>query len=138
MGNRQSGSRSAARPRGPVPLFFASGAVTDIVPVTASHNVVADIKNDNGTTHYNANQVLGGTSPGKFVSALWDYPSEQSTALAISFGTDCTTAPGFGVTDCTQTTALKTKIGWDNVTGVGTPNAKAFADSFAPPAARTK
>ena len=55
----------------------------------------------------------------------------------MSFGTDCTTAAGFGVTDCTQPNALHTKIGWDNVTGVGTPNAKAFADSFKP-AAKTK
>jgi hypothetical protein len=33
---------------------------------------------------------------------------------------------------CTDPTALKTKPGWDNVTGVGVPNAQAFADSFHP------
>ena len=104
VGDRQSGSRRASRPRAPYLYSLPPGAVTDIVPVTASHNVVADIKNDNGTTHYNANQVLGGTSPGKFVSALWDYPSEQSTALAISFGTDCTAVPNtFGEIRCNST-----------------------------------
>jgi subtilase family serine protease len=113
-----------------------AGAVTDIVPVAATHNVVASIQDANGTTAYGANAVLGGTSPGKFVSALWDYAYFQNTALVISFGTDCTTYPGFGLTDCTQPTALRTRVGWDNVTGVGTPNAKVFADSFKPAAVK--
>jgi hypothetical protein len=33
---------------------------------------------------------------------------------------------------------LHTKIGWDNVTGMGTPNGKAFADAFKPAAAGVK
>ena len=50
----------------------------------------------------------------------------------ISFGTDCSQANGFGfITQCNSSTALHTKIGWDNVTGVGVPKAKAFADFFA-------
>jgi hypothetical protein len=52
---------------------------------------------------------------GSFVDAIWDYPWEAQTAVAVTFGTD---------------SGLKTKKGWDNVTGVGTPNAQAFADSF--------
>jgi hypothetical protein len=40
----------------------------------------------------------------------------ENTALAVSFGEDY---------------YLKTKVGWDEVTGLGTPNAKAFADWFA-------
>jgi hypothetical protein len=39
----------------------------------------------------------------------------------ITFGTD---------------SGLKTTHGWDNVTGVGTPNGQAFAESFSPAAAR--
>lgn len=31
---------------------------------------------------------------------------------------------------CTDAVALKTKVGWDNVTGVGVPNGQAFADAF--------
>jgi hypothetical protein len=65
-----------------------------------------------------------------FVSALWDYPYMQYTSIAISFGTDCSTVPTFGGTFCNSSSALHTKVGWDNVTGVGTPNAKAFADHF--------
>jgi hypothetical protein len=52
---------------------------------------------------------------GTFVSAIWDYFALDDTALIVSFGTD---------------SSLKTAAGWDNVTGVGTPNAQAFADYF--------
>ncbi len=75
--------------------------------------------------------MLGGGAPSKFVSALWDYAWLQETGLVISFGTDCTAGPTYGViTACTASNSLHTKTGWDNVTGVGTPNAQAFADSF--------
>jgi hypothetical protein len=78
--------------------------------------------------------MLGDSTSGKFVSAIWDYAPFQDTALVISFGTDCSAegpAEFFG-TVCKDLTALKTKVGWDNVTGVGTPNAKKFADAFRP------
>ncbi|SPF46945.1 hypothetical protein SBA1_70010 [Candidatus Sulfotelmatobacter kueseliae] len=50
----------------------------------------------------------------------------------ISFGSDCADLPetDFDGTACTDPLALHTKKGWDNVTGVGTPNGQAFADSF--------
>ena len=71
--------------------------------------------------------------------AIWDYAFLQDTALVISFGTDCSQAYGFGfITQCNSPTALHTKPGWDNVTGVGAPNAMAFADSFAPAPAVAK
>jgi subtilase family serine protease len=128
------------------PLGFAApylysmpaGTITDIVPVASTTNVAGTITDTGGTKRYNPNLVLGGSPPGKFVSALWDYPSLQSTELVISFGMDCSALPEFGETPCNVPTALKTKTGWDNVTGVGVPNAKAFADSFAPAAAKTK
>lgn len=109
-----------------------SGAITDVVPVgTPKTNVTASIHDASGTTAYNANAVLGGGAPAKFVSALWDYAWLQDTALVISFGTDCTAGPTYDIiTACTATNSLHTKKGWDNVTGVGTPNAQAFADSF--------
>jgi hypothetical protein len=56
---------------------------------------------------------LGKTT--KFYSALWDYPLTQDTTYVLTFGTD---------------TGLTTAKGWDNVTGVGVPNGKAFADYF--------
>jgi subtilase family serine protease len=93
-------------------------AVYDIVPLTSKANVTASIQESTGTNKYTAAQVAG-VSSGKFISAIWDDADYQDTAYAISFGTD---------------SGLKTAKGWDNVTGVGTPNAKAFADSFRPAA----
>jgi len=108
-----------------------TGAVTDIVPVSSKTNVTGSIQDSSGTTAYNANAILGGGAPAKFVSAIWDYAWLQETALVISFGTDCTAGPTFGIiTGCSASNSLHTKKGWDNVTGVGTPNAQAFADSF--------
>jgi subtilase family serine protease len=121
------------------PYLYAlpTGAVYDIVPVNSKHNVIASIQESTGTNEYDANGVMsglltGGTTGKTFVSALWDYPYLQFTALAISFGTDCSALPetDFDGTSCTDPAALHTKKGWDNVTGVGTPNAQAFADYF--------
>jgi hypothetical protein len=65
-------------------------------------------------TEYSAKD-LAGDAKVEFVSAIWDSYSFEDTALVISFGTD---------------SSLKTATGWDDVTGVGTPNAQAFADFF--------
>lgn len=117
----------------PYMYSMPAGTIYDIVPVTSSHNVVAAIKtSSSATTYYGPNQVMGGTSPGYFVSAIWDYAALEETPLAISFSTDCTTVAEGPVTQCTSPTALHTHPGWDNVTGVGVPNAKPFADSFHP------
>lgn len=95
-----------------------AGAVTDIVPVGNANDVTAKIwESPVLSTSYTPSEVMG-IAPQKFYSAIWDYAFEQFTSLAISFDTD---------------TGLKSAVGWDNVTGVGTPNAKAFADSFATP-----
>jgi subtilase family serine protease len=110
-----------------------STAITDVVPVSSKTNVTGSIVDSSGKTAYTADEIMGGEPTGKFVSAIWDYAFLQDTALVMSFGTDCDQAYGFGfVTQCNQTTALRTKAGWDNVTGVGTPNAQAFSDFFLP------
>jgi subtilase family serine protease len=115
-----------------------AGAIFDIVPVGSKTNVTATEVDSSGTTAYTAAEVLGGPTPnppGKFVSAIWDYPSLPATALAVSFGTDCAVpSPSFFFdgTPCNAATSLHTKVGWDNVTGVGSPNAQAFADAFNP------
>ena len=112
-------NQEAGAPLGQAARYLYSlpaGAVYDIVPVTSKNNVTASIQESTGTNKYTAAEVAG-VSSGKLVSAIWDYADLQDTALVISFGTD---------------SGLKTAKGWDNVTGVGTPNAKAFADSFAP------
>jgi subtilase family serine protease len=112
-------NQEAGAPLGQAAPYLYSlpaGAVYDIVPLTSKNNVTASIQESTGTNKYTAAEVAG-VSSGKFVSAIWDDADLQDTALVISFGTD---------------SGLKTAKGWDNVTGVGTPNAKAFADSFAP------
>jgi len=91
------------------------GAIYDIVPVNSKTNVTASIQDSNGTTKYTAAQV--GAVSGDFVSAIYDAPGTEETAFVFTFGTD---------------SGLSTAVGWDNVTGVGTPNAKKFADSFKP------
>jgi subtilase family serine protease len=123
----------------PYMYSLPAGAIYDIVPVSSKGNVKGSILDSAGTTAYNANAVMGGDASGRFVSAIWDYAFLQDTALVISFGADCSQAYGFGfITQCNTPGNLHTKLGWDNVTGVGAPNAKAFADSFAPPPAVKK
>jgi len=135
-------NQEAGKPLGQAAQYVYSlpaGAVTDIVPVSSKTNVTGSIVDSNGTTAYTADQVMGGEPSGKFVSAIWDYASLDYTSLLISFGTDCDMAYGFGfVVQCNQPNALHTKIGWDNVTGVGTPNGQAFVEAFAPAGAAKK
>ncbi len=95
------------------------GTITDVLPLGSATNVTADIHESSSTvTHYSATdlaQPLQSTT--KFYSFLWDYPFLQDTAFVVTLGTD---------------SGLTTTAGWDNVTGLGTPNAKAFADFFNP------
>ncbi len=91
-----------------------AGTIFDIAPVTSATNVTGSIQDSKGTKQYSAKTLAGGAR-GEFVSALWDYFALPDTAEILSFGTD---------------SSLKTAPGWDEVTGVGTPNAQAFADFF--------
>jgi len=90
-----------------------ASTIFDIVPQTSLTNVKASIQESTYTTNYGASKVAGVTGP--FISAIWDYPAIANTALVITFGTD---------------SGLKVRKGWDNVTGVGVPNAAAFANYF--------
>jgi subtilase family serine protease len=93
-----------------------AGTISDIVPVTSATNVTGSVQDSHGTKKYSAPRLAGATpTEHQFVSALWDIFTEEETAAVVSFGTD----PG-----------LKIATGWDEVTGVGTPNAQAFADFF--------
>ena len=98
----------------PYLYFMPADTITDIVPVTSSTNVTGTIQDANGKTHYTSAELAG--KPGQSaISALWNYPQLQDTLVFLTFGTDLD---------------LKITTGWDNVTGVGTPNAKKFADYF--------
>jgi len=93
-----------------------AGTTYDIVPVTSKTNVTGSIQDSNGTTKYTAAQLASADpTQHQFVSAIWDIFNLEEAAAVVSFGTDI---------------GLHTNAGWDNVTGVGTPNAKAFADFF--------
>lgn len=112
-------NQEAGYPLGQAAAYLYSmppGTITDIVPMGSTTNVTGTVTDISGTTNYTADQLagpLGKTT--KYISALWDYPLYQDTAILITFGTD---------------SGLTTAKGWDNVTGLGTPNGKAFADSF--------
>jgi subtilase family serine protease len=114
-----------------------AGTIMDVVPVGSKRNVTGSIQESSTVkVPYGAPLILGNPAsvPGKYVDAIWDYAPIQSTGVIVSFGMDCSgqgPAAFFG-TLCTDPTALKTKVGWDNVTGVGTPNGQAFADAFHP------
>jgi subtilase family serine protease len=129
-------NQEAGAPLGDAAPYLYSmpaGTITDIVPVTSTTNVIASVKESSTVTHsYNSNAVMGGASPGLFVSAILDYPFAEFTPYAFSFGTDCATVPEGPLTLCTSPKSLHTTKGWDNVTGVGVPNPKAFADFFHP------
>lgn len=114
-------NQEAGQPLGqaaPYLYSLPSSTILDVVPFGSSHNVTGKVTDSSGTTSYTANQLaspLEGTTT--YLSALWDVPLEQDTTLLLTFGTD---------------SGLMTAPGWDNVTGVGVPNGKAFADYFHP------
>jgi subtilase family serine protease len=99
------------------PFLYSMPAATirDVLPISSKTNVTASIHElDGNTTKYSAAEVAW-IPTGKFISAIWDLGSNW--AYGVTFGTD---------------TSLTVKKGWDDVTGLGTPNTQAFADYFAP------
>ena len=95
-----------------------------MVPYGSANNVTGTIRHSSSqATHYTAAELaapLDGTT--EFYSVLYAPPVEGGVEYVLTFGTD---------------SSLMTTIGWDNVTGLGTPNAKAFADYFNPKNAQT-
>jgi subtilase family serine protease len=93
------------------------GTITDVLPHSSPNNVTATIQESNFLINtYTAAQLaapLENTT--SFYSALVDVLLTQDTTFVLTFGTD---------------SGLTITPGWDNVTGMGTPNGKAFADAF--------
>jgi subtilase family serine protease len=95
------------------------GTITDVLPYSSAINLKGTATTPKGSTNYSAAQLaapLGNTR--KFYSALWNDPyigDDWNDWFALTFGTD---------------TSLVVKPGWDNVTGLGTPNPQALADYF--------
>ena len=92
--------------------------ITDVLPVSSTTNVFGIINSANfGISIFNPDQLaapLENTT--KYYDAIWNVPLEP-LSYVITFGTDSN---------------LTVTPGWDNVTGLGTPNGKAFADYFNP------
>jgi subtilase family serine protease len=89
-----------------------AGAVTDVTAVSSPDNVTGTIN----ATPFTADQLaapLGNTT--SFFSALYNSPF-STRWFVLTFGTD---------------TSLVTGPGWDNVTGVGTPNGGDFVNAVA-------
>ncbi len=93
-----------------------SGAIYDVVPFNTSNNVHGVLKDAYGTSQYNATELATPLDNTRgFYSALYQGASSLSW-YDLTFGTDST---------------LYTKQGWDNVTGVGTPNGLKFVTDIA-------
>jgi subtilase family serine protease len=96
------------------------GTITDVVAVNSKTNVI-DYVHTNPThiDKFYSPSIAGPleNSYYNYVSAIWDYPLTQDTPYVVTFGTD---------------SHLTVHAGWDNSTGLGTPNGKAFADYFNP------
>jgi subtilase family serine protease len=97
------------------PLVYGlpAGAVLDITPVGSATNVMGSI-DGNPQTADSLASPLGKTTT--YYSALYNSPF-STRWFVITFGTD---------------TSLTTNAGWDNVTGVGTPNGLNFINAIAP------
>jgi subtilase family serine protease len=114
-------NQEAGQPLGqaaPYVYSMPSSTITDILPISSKSNVTGVVELSSGKTKYTAAQLASPieNSP-NFISVLWDYPLYQDTAELVTFGTD---------------SGLTVTKGWDNVTGVGVPVPKAFADYFKP------
>jgi hypothetical protein len=90
-----------------------SGAVTDVAPFSSPNNVTGVI-NGSPISADDLAAPLGNTT--EYFSALYNSPF-STRWFVITFGTD---------------TSLTTAPGWDNVTGVGTPNGANFVNAIAP------
>jgi len=100
----------------PILYGLPPGAITDVLNVNGPHNVTGNTHTPPKTNvFYTADELVapvqGSTD---FVSAL--YNGTSTRWYALSFGTD---------------SSLTTAPGWDNVTGLGTPNGANFVTAVA-------
>jgi subtilase family serine protease len=90
---------------------LSEGAVTDIVPVGSPTNVTGVI-DGNPVSADELAAPLGSTTT--YYSALYNSPASRRWDV-VTFGTD---------------SSLTTGPGWDNITGVGTPDGAAFVNAI--------
>jgi len=101
------------------PLLYnlPAGALSDVAPFSSPDNVTGTITVNGAPTLLTAEQLaapLRNTT--SFYSALYNDPSSAAWYV-LTFGTD---------------SSLTVTPGWDNVTGVGTPNGAPFVNAIVP------
>jgi subtilase family serine protease len=101
------------------PLLYnlPAGAVTDVAPFDSPNNVTGTITVNGNATSVTADELaapLQNTT--SFLSALFNNPIDAAW-FVLTFGTD---------------SSLTVTPGWDNVTGVGTPNGASFVNAIVP------
>jgi subtilase family serine protease len=109
-------AQKAGHPLGqaaPLVYNLPAGAVTDVLPVSSPGNVTGIINGSPASADSLA-APLGNTT--SYYSALYNSPF-STRWFVITFGTD---------------SSLTVTPGWDNVTGVGTPNGVNFVNAIAP------
>jgi subtilase family serine protease len=120
-------NQEAGEPLGqaaPYLYTMPKNTITDVLPWHNLTNVNGTVKESaTQSTFYHSYDIAGVPQGTQFFSAFWDYPFADDTTFVLTFGTD---------------SSLTVTPGWDNVTGLGTPNCKAFADYFAPAPAAEK
>jgi subtilase family serine protease len=101
------------------PLLYnlPAGAISDVAPFNSPNNVTGIITVNGTPKSLSADELasplLNTTS---FYSALYNDPSSAAWYV-LTFGTD---------------SSLTVTPGWDNVTGLGTPNGAAFVNALVP------
>jgi subtilase family serine protease len=103
-------------PAAPRLYQLPSGAITDVLATPSSPgNVTGTIQDASGTQHLNTWELAAPLSgQPSFISALYNSPF-STRWFVISFGVD---------------TSLVAGPGWDQATGLGTPNGWNFVQSF--------
>ena len=97
----------------PILYRLPSTAIRDVVPVNSTTNVSGIVVDSSGETDYTSDGLLAPLyTTTRYYSALWNLGG--GTYVDLGFGTD---------------TSLTVTPGWDNVTGLGTPNGLAFINA---------
>jgi len=93
-----------------------AGTITDVTAVSSAQNVIGSITTSSGTTSYTADQLAAPLfNTTSYYSALYNSPF-STRWFVLTFGTDSSLVAG---------------PGWDDVTGLGTPNGAAFVNAIA-------
>jgi len=93
----------------------SSGAITDVVSMGSQNNVTGTIIDSNGTDPMRASELAAPlNNQPKFISALYNSP-HSTRWFVLMFGVDST---------------LQAGPGWDQATGLGTPNGWNFVQAF--------